>query len=128
MKERKERICPHQSCRYSLQKTEKSGNYDLSVPANLKTANSIKAIATETRKGSLEHDNRLELYFNDSNNELVYPNKQNPQLPVSFSKQASFESIKRNLTAVNSFAESYKKYTQQKDCSACTRIFEIILY
>ena len=111
-------------------KQKKSGNYSLSVPTNSKAkiANSIKVIVTKTRKGSLEYDNRMELYYNDSNNQLVYQNEQESKLLVPFSKQATIESIRRNLMAVNCFAESYKKYTQQKDCSACTRIFEIILY
>lgn len=111
-------------------KEKKDKNYNLCVPTSSKAkiANSVKVIVTETRKGSTEHDNRMGLYYNDSNNQLIYQNEQESKLLVPFSKQATIESIRRNLMAINCFVESYKKYTLQQDYKASTRVFEIILY
>jgi len=46
------------------------------------------------------------LYYNDSNNQLIYQNEQESKLLVPFSKQATIESIRRNLMAINCFVES----------------------
>ncbi len=113
-------------------KQRKDDNFKISVSSNSKAkiADNLKVIVSSTRKGSLECDNRIELYYCDGNNLLIYPEKpgENTRLLVPFSKQATVESIRRNLLAINDFVESYEKYTYQKDLKACTRVFEIILY
>lgn len=102
----------------------------ISAPKKAKTINALKVAVANTKGGAQECDHRIWLCYNEKDDLLYYCDGRgdNCDLLVPFSRQATVESLKRNLLALSSFVESYEKYTNQKDPASCARVFEVILY
>lgn len=114
------------------EKPRKGSGYRVVEPARIekKKLNAFRVAVSGTQKGSLEKDNRVGLYYRDSDALLLRQDTAGgrPDVLVPFSGPVPLEAVKRNLLALNEFVGSYELCTHQRDPGTCARVFEVLLY